>query len=220
MSETLADIAVQTLREQIFNGRLPPDSRYTEAELAAHLGLSRTPIREAALRLQEVGLVDVRPRQGILVRAVSVTEMEDVYEVLTALEVVAAGRAARRGLRNTLEIAPMHASIGNMRFALSLEDMNGWARADDAFHSTLVALSGNPEIVATFARYADRLRRARNATLRFRPLPTQSLADHEALVAAIEDGDAQKAEAIHGAHLRAAREVLTGLIRTHGTSRI
>lgn len=220
MTETLADIAVQTLREQIFTGRLLPESRYTETELAEHLGLSRTPVREAARRLEEVGLVDVRPRYGITIRAVSVSEMENIYEVLTPLEVVAAGRAARRNLRNTLEFAPMHAAIGNMRHALSLQNMDGWARADEAFHTTLVGLSGNPEIVATFARYSDRLRRARNATLRFRALPTGSVEDHAALVAAIEAGDAAQAEALHGAHLRAAREELTDLIRTHGTSRI
>jgi len=220
MTETLTDLAETTLREQIFAGRILPGTRYTETELAAYLGLSRTPVREAALRLQTAGLLDVRPRHGITVRSISVEEMAHIYEVLTALEIVAVGRVAARHPHGPNDLAHLQRAVGNMRYALSVRDMGAWASADEDFHRTLVELSGNPELVTIFDRYTDRVRRARLATMHHRPLPTASLDCHAAVLAAIETGDAETAQRLHGEHLRAARILLSELIRAHGTSRV
>ena len=220
MTETLTDLAETSLREQIFSGRMLPGTRFTEAELAAHLGLSRTPVREAALRLQTSGLVTVRPRHGITIASISVEDMAHIYEVLTALEIVAVGRVAARHPHAYGDLAQLQRAVGNMRYALSVRDMGTWASADEDFHRALVELSGNPELVTIFYRYTDRVRRARLATMHHRPLPTASLDCHAAVLEAIEAGDAATAQRLHGQHLNAARTLLTELIRNHGTSRV
>jgi len=141
MTETLTDLAETTLREQIFSGRMLPGTRFTEAGLAAHLGLSRTPVREAAMRLQTAGLVTVRPRHGITIASISVEDMAHIYEVLTALEIVAVGRVAARHPHAFGELAQLQRAVGNMRYALSVRDMGTWASADEDFHRALVELS-------------------------------------------------------------------------------
>lgn len=220
MNATLTDQAEITLREQIFSGRILPGTRYTEAELAAHLGLSRTPVREAALRLQTAGLVSIRPRRGITICSVTIEDMAHIYEVLTALEIVAVGRVAARHPHGKGDLAPLQRAIANMSHALSARDMGTWARADEDFHRALMELSGNPELVTIFERYTDRVRRARLATMHHRPLPTASLDCHTAVLAAIEAGDITAAQRLHAEHLNAARSLLTELIRSHGTSQV
>ena len=90
--------ATSALREMIVNNRLPAGSSYLETELAEMLGMSRTPVREAAVVLESLGLVEVRPRRGIRILPLSSHDMEEIYEVLTELEGLAAEQAARRGL--------------------------------------------------------------------------------------------------------------------------
>ena len=81
------DRALSALREMIFSGQLAPGSDHLETELAEQLGMSRTPVREAALMLQAQGLVDVRPRRGIRERTVSAQDKRDIYDILTRIAV-------------------------------------------------------------------------------------------------------------------------------------
>ncbi|MBU0781554.1 MAG: GntR family transcriptional regulator, partial [Alphaproteobacteria bacterium] len=89
--------AVQSLRELIFCGELPAGSDHLEAELAERFGMSRTPVREAALVLESQGLVEMRPRKGIRILPVSADDMREIYDVLTELESFAAQQAALQG---------------------------------------------------------------------------------------------------------------------------
>jgi DNA-binding GntR family transcriptional regulator len=78
------------MRQRILDNEWTPGFRALEQELALSLGMSRTPVREAAIRLQKEGLVKVVPRHGITVLPVSVDDMRDIYDMLTALEPMAA----------------------------------------------------------------------------------------------------------------------------------
>ena len=89
-----SDRAYLTLREEIIEGALAPGSVLGEVEQSARLGLSRTPLREALGRLVADGLAEQSPRRGIVVTAVSLSEASDLFEVRSALEVLAARRAA------------------------------------------------------------------------------------------------------------------------------
>ncbi|MEO0484546.1 MAG: GntR family transcriptional regulator [Pseudomonadota bacterium] len=203
--------AVNELRELIFSATLPPGSDHLEAELAARLGLSRTPVREALARLEAQGLVQIRPRRGARIVGLSPTDMSEIYEVLTALEATAAAAAARRGL-SAAELVPMAQAIEAMEDALGEPDLARWAVADDQFHHALVAASGNSRLVEAAGLYADQVRRARMMTLRLRPLPQKSNEDHRAVFAAIRAGDEATAFSVHKAHRERARALLTELL--------
>ncbi len=207
--------ATAALRDMIINNRLPAGSSYLETELADMLDMSRTPVREAAVVLESLGLVEVRPRRGVRILPLAAHDMEEIYEVLTELEGLAADQAARRGLSSEEESA-IRAALDDMDRALEKEDREAWADADRRFHELLVALSTNHRLKAIVASYNDQVQRARMLTLRLRPTPTQSNHDHRELFDAILAGDGKRARELHTIHRSRAKKVIIDLLHTHG----
>lgn len=211
--------AADALRDLILSGEMPPGSDYLESELAERLGMSRTPVREAALALEAEGLLEVRPRKGVRILPVSLGDMREVYDVLTALESLSAARAAAAGYGPD-DLAALTNSIEEMDAALLREDRPAWAEADDAFHTELVRLGGNGRVIDIVSRMRNQVRRARTVTLYVRPLPLQSNAEHRAVVEAILAGDATAAETAHRRHREAAGRLLVGLLEQMGLMRV
>lgn len=208
---TAAERAFRDVRARILSGELPPGALLLESELGAQLGLSRTPAREAMVRLAEEGLVELRPRHGMRVLPISATDMRDIYEVLTELEAAAARRCAGNGLPATT-LTALEASVSAMDEALGAGDLDGWAAADDRFHALLLQACGNPRLATAASGFLDKTRRARAATLHLRPRPIASNDDHRALVAAIRARNPAAAEAIHRAHRQKAGAMLADLL--------
>ncbi|MCU0789573.1 MAG: GntR family transcriptional regulator [Nitratireductor sp.] len=207
--------AIQQLREMIISNKLLPGSNHLEAELAEFLGMSRTPVREAAVVLEGQGLVEVKPRRGIRILPISPADLEEVYAILTELESLSAWQIARQGIaREDLDV--LRDCIEEMEDALETGDRMRWANADDMFHRKLASLSGNRRLESIVATYSDQVHRARMLTLHIRPAPHSSNADHRALVAAIEAGEADKAREIHRRHRTAGKEQMISLIASHG----
>jgi DNA-binding GntR family transcriptional regulator len=209
--ETASARAFRHLRARVLSGALPPGALLLEGELAIALGVSRTPVREAMVRLADEGLVELRPRHGMRVLPMSATDMREVYEVLTELEAAAARRCASEGVTPAV-LAALEASVAAMDRALAADDLDAWAEADAEFHRRLSEAPGNRRLAATIASFADKAHRWRMATLRIRPKPNASNDDHRAVVAAIRARDAVAAEAIHRAHRARAGAMLAALI--------
>lgn len=207
-------VAVEELRKLIFAGDLGAGTDHLESELAARLGMSRTPVREALLRLEAQGLVEVRPRKGVRITPLSPQDMADIYDILTELESLAAANAARRAPAES-ELATMADAIKEMDIALQRNDRESWAIADDTFHSELVRLGGNDRVALITEMMADQVRRARLFTLHMRPAPTRSNEDHSRVLAAIRAGDAETARRIHRDHRIAAKRILVDLLHRH-----
>lgn len=207
--------AVDEIRALIVSNELPANSMHLESELAERLGMSRTPVREASLVLEAQGLVELRPRKGLKVLALSPTDMREVYEILTELESLAAERAAQAELSEA-DLRGLAKAIDRMERALKKEDREAWAEADEAFHNELVRLGGNARVANIVEMYNDQVRRARAITLYMRPLPTKSNDDHRALYEAIRAHEPEKARKIHRAHRTGAKKLLTELLARHG----
>lgn len=205
-------IAVEKLRELIFTGTLPAGSNHLESELALRLGMSRTPVREAVVTLEAQGLVAVQARRGVRVLPISIRDMEEIYDVLTALESMAAGQAAERGYAVD-DLRNLQQTMSDMDAALAREDREAWALADDRFHEELVRLGGNGRVSAIVALMADQVRRAKAVTLYLRPLPVKSNADHRRVLDAIMRGDAAEAKHIHHVHRASSKETLMQLLK-------
>ena len=211
--------AVEEMRRLIFSGELAAGTDHLETELAERFGVSRTPVREAALILEAQGLVSVRPRRGIRILSVSPGDMAEIYDVLTELESHAAGRAAAFGY-SADDLSELTASIDAMEAALDAGDRAAWALADEQFHGELVRLGRNSRVERIVATMTDQVRRARNQTLHFRPLPRTSNADHRAVRDAIAAGAVYKAASIHRAHREKASEMLVDLLRQYRLHRL
>ena len=161
---SLVDAAYQQIRQRILDNVWPPGHRALEQEVGLALGMSRTPVREALMRLSSEGLVEVIPRHGMRVLPVSPTDMREIYEILTALECMAAELLARRA-PSAAELKPLVDATRAMDKALKVEDLDAWAAADESFHARLLELAGNRQLQATVLNYWDRAHRARMFTL-------------------------------------------------------
>ena len=205
---SLVDAAYEQIRRRILDNVWPPGHRALEQEVALALGMSRTPVREALMRLSGEGLVEVIPRHGMRVLPVSPTDMREIYEILTALECMAAELLARRQ-PSAAELKPLIDATKAMDKALKLEDLDAWAAADERFHAQLLELAGNRQLQATVLNYWDRAHRARLFTLRLRPKPVNSTKEHMQMVERLRAGDAEGAARVTRAHReRANRELL------------
>jgi DNA-binding GntR family transcriptional regulator len=205
---SLVDAAYEQVRRRILDNVWPPGHRALEHEVALALGMSRTPVREALVRLQAEGLVEMVPRHGMRVLPVSPNDMSEIYEILTALECMAVERLARRRPSDG-ELQPLVEATQAMDRALAADDLDAWARADEQFHQQLVELAGNRQLHATVMNHWDRAHRARMFTLRLRPKPVNSTREHMALVERLRAGDAEGAVRENRAHReRTSRELV------------
>lgn len=211
---TRTQLAYQTLKQLVMENELKPSASYLEAELAERLGMSRTPVREAALQLESEGYLSIRPRHGITVLPISVQDMSEIYELLIELEPYAAERLAQRGI-TAEEVAALQSHVDTMDKALAEDDLIGWADADEAFHTDLVRFSGNARLLKVIETFWGQVHRARIATLTLRPKPTQSNEDHQALITCLEAGNAKTARDLHRAHRQRAKDMLVALIQKH-----
>ena len=217
--DTLVERAYQAIKRQIMDNTYTPGRQVLEQDLALELGMSRTPVREALIRLEREGLVEIVPRRGMRVVPISPGDMREIYEVITCLEARAAERLAERKPTRA-EIRPMIEAMETMEHALAEEDLEGWAAADARFHGYLLELCGNRRLALTAATLADQAHRARMVTLHMRPSPVRSNRDHRALVDAVLAGEARRAYEIHYAHRRRAMELLTDILRRYDLSRL
>ncbi|MDJ0991076.1 MAG: GntR family transcriptional regulator [Desulfobacterales bacterium] len=204
--------AYRTIKRRILENHYPPGQQVLEQELADDLGMSRTPVREALIRLHEEGLVELIPRRGMRVVPLAPGDMQEIYEVLTALEVAAVELAARRHL-NHEALQPLEEALQAMETRLAADDLDGWARADARFHQALIALSGNKRLVGMAATLADQVHRARMITLRLRPRPNQSIREHQEVLEALRSGEGDRAGRAHRRHRRNAARLLLDLLK-------
>ena len=205
---SLADAAYEKIRRLILDNAWPPGYRALEQEVALALGMSRTPVHEALVRLHAERLIDLVPRHGMLVLAVSPNDMREIYEVLTALECMAAELVARKKPTDE-DLAPLTKATDEMEAALQRDDLDAWAYADEQFHMALLELAGNQLLADGVMKHWDRAHRARMFSLRLRPKPINSTREHRALVARLREGDAEGAARENRAHReRASRELL------------
>src|SRR3954447_6660500 len=153
---SLVDDAYAALKEAIRENTFPPGYQGSEQEIATRLGMSRTPVHEAVIRLQEEGLVRVLSRRGVLICAISAADMREIYEVIIALESTAAELLAEKPedvrLAITTELECVNAE---MEAALKADDLVAWARADGRFHQLLMERCGNKRLTRMFHTIMD-----------------------------------------------------------------
>jgi DNA-binding GntR family transcriptional regulator len=209
--------AYKALKDAIRDNVFPPGYQGSEQEIATRLGMSRTPVHEAVIRLQEEGLIRVLTRRGVVVCGLSAEDMGEIYEVLVALEGAAAELLARMGEPERLAVVgAMDAVNRDMERALDADDLTAWAKGDEAFHRLMLERCGNGRLHRMFLTVMDQSHRARMLTLRLRPKPVRSAQEHRAIVVAIAQGEAEQAAAKARAHRLRARDELVPLLAQIG----
>ncbi|KIG10077.1 GntR family transcriptional regulator [Caballeronia concitans] len=212
------ELAYRELRRRIIESELTPGSYLLEQELGLMLGFSRTPIREAALRLQGEGLVQIVPRHGIRIVPTSISDIRHIYQVLLSLESTAAGLVASKA---DVDLSPLVHACETMSDAFERGDMLAWAAADEVFHETLVALSGNARLRGIVMNCRDQVQRVRRFTqmVKAHPQPLKSIQEHYAIIDALRDGDAAKAADLYRAHRERGWRDQTAVLQQYGIER-
>jgi DNA-binding GntR family transcriptional regulator len=205
----LSERVYRQLLGAICEGRLPPGARLRQEELAASLDVSRQPVHHALRLLKKDGLAIDAGRRGLLVAPLEARHVEQLYQVRGVLDGLAAKQAARAGRRVD------SALIAAGRRAFAGRDVGAMIAADMRFHEAIYAASGNPLIAESAGRHWHHIARAMGAFLR-RSGPRAPVWDeHEAILAAIDRGDAEGAEALARGHCEAAGSSLAAHMRSH-----
>lgn len=210
---SLYDQAYEALKEMILTAELPPGFVAIEKEMSERLGMSRTPIREALLRLEYEGMIAIFPRRGFQVSSTSSDDIREIFRVLSALEVTAAEQLAEKDdIVRAEACAWLDAAVAAMTDALGEDDLDDWAAADSDFHRLLLDCCGNKRLKTIAETMWNQAHRVRLVTLRLRPKPSGSTDDHADLVDAIRRGDADAAREIHRAHRKKYMRMLMNLM--------
>lgn len=214
---SLVDAAYAAMREEIRSASFAPGYQASEQEIALRLGMSRTPVHEAAIRLQEDGLVRVLPRRGILICALAPDDLREIYDLIIAIEGQAAERLAALPETERANVAAdLSAVTADMAQAQARGDLTAWGLADAAFHHALVGRAGNGRMVRVVQTINDQSHRARMLTLKLRRELGASVAEHERIVDAIQIGDTAAALAQARRHRMRARDELIPLLESVG----
>jgi DNA-binding GntR family transcriptional regulator len=209
--------AYDAIKDAILNNVFAPGHQGSEQEIALRLGMSRTPVHEALIRLQEEGLVRVLPKRGVIVCPLTPDDMREVYEVIVALEGTAASLLAAKDKAERQRVAAMLDGFNaDMKSALGRNDLDAWASADDRFHRALIGECGNGRLARLANTIMDQSHRARVMTLRLRAKPDRSFKEHQTIASNIRRGEADEAAASATQHRRRASQELLPLLNQLG----
>ena len=183
----LHDEVTARLRDLIVENQLRPGERVPELEIAARLGVSRTPIREALKVLAAEGLVEMQPLRGAIVRAFSAKDAQDMLRVIALLEEFAAREACSASQERIDAVLALHEQ---MRVHFRLRERQPYFALNQRFHEAVVALAGNDTLSTTHAALAQRMRRIRYVGNSVPDNWGAAMAEHEAMAQALAARDA------------------------------
>lgn len=202
--------AYRRLRQSILSRDLAPSTRLIELDLAADLGISRTPLREALTRLELDGLIHPNGAGGYFVADTS-RDLVDAYHLRAAVECSIARLAAERITAD--EIAGLRESLAASQM-LHLSDHRTRAAANADFHRGLAEAAKSPKLLHAFSNLADLLLTDEDMSRHSLEARDQFLRDHALILGVVEIGDADSAERLMRRHLFAARDVLVSRMTT------
>ena len=211
-ADSLTETAYRALKEQILTCQLMPGEPLPSDRLTRQLGLSRTPIREAILRLEKEGFVEVRPRMGTFVSHLNARNIHQMYEVRSALEALAArqvagkiDRARLAAVEDRLRSLPTHGEV----------DLAALSEAGQQVHRLIIESSNNAILVRFLQSLRDHFRRYRSLSLAIPEKVLSSHQEHLDILDALKCGDGEAAARLVEAHFsNAAQFLLEGLMRS------
>lgn len=205
----LYEQVAERLRARIFAHELAPGAWVDEQAIAAELGISRTPLREALKVLAAEGLVQLKPRRGCYVAALSEQDLDEIFPVMALLEGRCAQEATAKATEADLErLTAIHAALE--RHAAS-GDADRFFEANQQFHDALQELAGNRWLKQLIEETRQFIKLTRRDSLNLQGRLKQSLVEHRAILAAVQRRDTEAAGKLMHDHLLSGRAALAKL---------
>jgi DNA-binding GntR family transcriptional regulator len=205
-NHTLSHRVLEHLRDEILCNRLAPGTHIQEEVVAAALGISRAPVREALRLLAAEDLVAITPRRGAIVKALSPQEFLAAYQVREALEVLAIRLAVPR--LTTDDLRALRDLHEHMTACAARAEVRRFFESNAAFHALLVERSGNGRLQQIYRPLMNQMRRYRMPSMELRGGLERSLTEHAAILEAIQRRDVDAAARLLGEHIQVPQRIL------------
>lgn len=210
----LVEQVYEAILSEITEGKLLPNARLIQDELATAYGVSRQPVQQALLLLRDHGLVRDAPRRGLVVSPLDVEFVRNLYAVRAVLEGLAARMAAEHGAKRARAEGPLLMEAG--RASVESQSVARQIAADMAFHAFLYEVSGNPLIGATTAPHWHYLRRVMGEVLRVGESMSGTIWDeHAAILGSVIAGDGDEADRLGREHITRAANIFVARLQAH-----
>ena len=194
------------LRKAILLNHFEPGERLVEHKLAQQMNVSRTPIREALRKLELEGLVDYVPRKGVVVIGISAEDAVEIYAICSVLEGLAARLAAKN--RTDEELCHLQTILFGMDQHIQVNNINKLHAIHSRFHNMIARISRNPKLYQMIASLRERVENFTETSYSNLKRLKNGWKEHEDIVSAIEEGDAERAERTARNHLMQVQGVL------------
>jgi DNA-binding GntR family transcriptional regulator len=201
---SLVNRAYQELKWMILEHQIPQGGKLNEIELAAALGISRTPVREAINRLGKEGLVEIFPQRGAFVVQYSEKDIYELFLIRENLEGLAAYLAAERVTEK--DLTGLESCIRGFREPYGKRDIQRYALEDFKFHQTIVALSDARRLINLIATLHDHIRIFRLTPIGLSSRMKTSLTEHRNLLEALKKRNPEEADRTMRLHIRHVRD--------------
>ncbi len=201
---SLSEAVYEMIKQRLLSQELEPGTKLREEDLADQLGVSRTPVREAINKLEREGLVEIIPRYGTFVANISSKDVEEIYQIREALECLAMRLALPRFSKDKLlELARIHKEC---KVPLEKGDFDPFIKVDTAFHDLLVKLSKNKRLIRFMSNLNNQIRLGRLESFSVPGRARKSLAEHQRIIEAMLEGNAEEAENLVRQHSRNVKD--------------
>ena len=194
------------LRDAIIRGRLQPNERLIETDLARTLGVGRSAVRTALARLEHEGLVEHERNRGARVRLIGKNEAVEILEARAVLEGLAARQAAHKATPE--DVRELNAILGQMRALLDSGDLLGASDQNAVLHGKLLEIAGHDTATRLISALKSQLVRFQYRTILLPGRSERSFAEHTAVVDAIAAGEGDAAEEAMRTHLSHVADAL------------
>ncbi|QQE78655.1 GntR family transcriptional regulator [Alicyclobacillus sp. SO9] len=214
-TDSISEQIRQILRDRILDGTFHPGQRLLEHALAEEFMVSRTPIREAVLRLEVEGLVTTNPRRGISVSMVSKEQVLELFEIRLLLEPMAVELASQR--RTQAELERLREALQAMDETLSSLDDTKLDEHHAQFHKTIYQAAHSPRLLEILSGLLGDIRRFARQSYTFFGRDKEAMREHWALLDAISQGDGQRAFQLSRIHIEQSKKVYMKVYQTQTT---
>lgn len=202
--ENLGSQVFEQVKGMILRGEMSPGRRIIENEVADSMGISRTPVREAIHRLAAEGFLNPLPKGGYAVRGLTLSGVEETFDIRSTLESFAAFLAAKRFADE--ELLPLEEKIDEFQRYLDGNDLSELTRINTDFHELLYALSRSPRLIKMIHDLRDDIFLLRKVMLNSEDMAPLSNQDHREMLKAMKKRDAQKVEKLVKKHILRGKE--------------
>lgn len=203
-SKPIREIAYETLKHAIITGQVPAGTRIVETDYADRLHISRTPLREALRKLERDGLVEYVLRRGVVVRAFTIADVEEIYTIRNALEMLTLPAIIQNA--TPADIQSLRGKLAVMDGLLDKNDIEGLSPLARDFHAQLTSISHLPRILRVIESQDEYIRRFSAVSIAKETRRLAAHKEHYELVQCVQDKDLPRFEQLMRGHIERSKQ--------------